>query len=194
MKSHLKVKVFSLTNEMTYIRRQEEKWKSKARAARQKVVDFAKASNGAVHVQAQASVEYCEANFWSQRGHRENLKNDARHTHLAYGCMRGTPYQRIETISYGPMKGYGSYEPRWEDISAMIERFAKDEPNQQELNQRAAEWITDAKVWYEGNEARIKQMWKLRETQRASAEWAASWEAAKAKANAWRESMGYPTK
>jgi len=53
MKSHLKVKVYSLMTEMTYIRRQEEKWKTHARIARQR--------------QKENSVKYAESNFWSRR-------------------------------------------------------------------------------------------------------------------------------
>lgn len=144
MKSHLKVKVFSLSTEMTYIRRQEEKWKNKARNARKKQKDLA--------------VNYCEANFWSQRGHRDKLKIEARTTHLAYGCMRGTPYFSMEKICYGPLKGHGGYEPYWNNIMDMVERFSKDEPNAQEIMQRAAEWLAEAKVWYEGNEKRIEEV------------------------------------
>lgn len=157
MKSHLKVKVFSLSTEMTYIRRQEEKWKNKARYARQKAADFAKTMQ-AVHVEAQNATNYCEANFWSQRGHRDKLKIEARTTHLAYGCMRGTPYFSMEKICYGPLKGHGGYEPYWNNIMDMVERFSKDEPNAQEIMQRAAEWLAEAKVWYEGNEKRIEEV------------------------------------
>jgi hypothetical protein len=75
MKSHLKVKVVSLSAEMTYIRRQEEKWKTRARLAR---VD--------------SHVKYGEDNFWSLRRHRWDLKVHSRITHLAYGFMKGVPY------------------------------------------------------------------------------------------------------
>jgi hypothetical protein len=191
MRSHLKVKVFSLTSEMSYIRRQEEKWKTKARINRQKLAQFYTLE---AREKINQSVMYCESNFWSQYWHRLDLKYQARHAHLAYGCIKGVPYHKMETICYGPMKGFGGYEPKWEDVSAMVERFSKDEPNQQEINQKAAEWITDAKSWYSGNEDRIKRMWNVKENQRESAEWKANWVAVKEKANKWRESMGYPTK
>lgn len=140
MRSHLKVKVVSLSAEMTYIRRQEEKWKSRARYAREK--------------QKQESLQYAEKNFWSHRWHREQLKCDARIAHLAYGCMRNMPYSRMEHICYG--RGMGGYEPDWKGIEATVERFSKDEDKPQDLMQRFAEWLADAKKWHEGNPERIE--------------------------------------
>lgn len=157
MKSHLKVKVFSLSQEMTYIRRQEEKWKDKARNARKKQAAFSK-TVGSHSDRINEAINYCEANFWSQRGHRDKLKIEARTTHLAYGCMRGVPYFKMENTCYGQLKGMGGYEPYWNNIMTIVERFSKDEPNAQEIMQKAEEWLHEAKIWYEGNEDRIKQM------------------------------------
>lgn len=143
MRSHLQVKVFSLTAEMTYIRKQEERWKTRARKAREKG--------------RHQFVEYAESNFWSQRYHRTALKGQARTAHLAYGFMRKQPYQAMEPICYGPLKGFGSSEPNWSAIEATVERFSKDELDPQGIMQRYAEWLADAKIWYEGNVKRIKQ-------------------------------------
>lgn len=140
MRSHLKVKVFTLAAEMTYIRRQEEKWKNRARYARSKVRD----------------TTYQDNAFWSHRYHRVGLKEDARSSHLAYGCMRGVPYSRMEGMCYGPLKGYGSSEPDWKSIEGMVERFSKDETSPQVFMQSYSEWVEAAKVWYEGNTERIK--------------------------------------
>src|SRR6266849_3603660 len=134
MKSHLKVKVFTLAAEMTYIRRQEEKWKNKARYARQKQsVDIR-----AIH-HSDRSQAYAERAFWSHRWHREGLKTDARTSHLAYGCMRGVPYAQMETMCYGPLKGYGGSEPDWKSIESMVERFSKDETSPQDFMQAYAQ-------------------------------------------------------
>lgn len=146
MKSHLKVKVFALTNEMTYIRRQEEKWKTKARYARKKQEDHAKQT---------ARVQYAEGNFWTQRWHRLELKVEARITHLAYGCIYKVPYAKMENICYGGLKGYDSTEPDWQKIESMVERFTKDEPHPQTYMQAFGEWLADAKKWYELNPDRI---------------------------------------
>ena len=141
MKSYLKVKVVSLAAEMTYIRRQELKWKNKARYARQK--------------QKQDAVKYAEQNFWTLNSHRYDLKYQARNAHLAYGALKGVRYAEMEPICYGVFKGYGSIEPAWGKIEDMVARFSKDEPNPQEAMQRFAEWLSYAKAWYEGNKERI---------------------------------------
>lgn len=154
MKSHLKVKLYSLTTEMTYIRRQEAKWKEKAKAARAK--------------QKAQAVDYCEQNFWSHRNHRTDLKDIARTTHLAYGAMKGIPYARMEYICYGAWdlmdepaasfyKGYNREAPDWNTIAETVERFSRDEPNKVEIMQRFGEWLADAKAWYEGNPERIME-------------------------------------
>jgi hypothetical protein len=152
MKSHLKVKVFSLSAEMTYIRRQEEKWKTRARIARQR--------------QKPLSQGYAEANFWSHRGHRHGLKFEARNTHLAFGCIKGIPYSKMEPLCYGVFKGYGSTEPDWKAIEAMVERFTKDETNPQNFMQAFAEWLADAQKWYEGNKLRIPAAHEARVAER----------------------------
>jgi hypothetical protein len=133
MKSHLKVKVFSLSSEMTYIRKQEEKWKNKARLARQRQ-EIATSSD--IKNRAIISQNYAETNFWSQRHHRSDLKRVARTTHLAYGAMRGVPYSRMEQITYGGIKGFNTSIPDWENIAETVERFSRDEPNKSEIMQR----------------------------------------------------------
>ena len=165
MLSHLKVKVFSLSSEMTYIRRQEEKWKSRARRARKWQATLALEATKA---QALSKQQYAESNFWSQHWHRHELKDHARLTHLAYGCMRNVPYSKMEVICYGPLKGFGGSEPQWAKIESIVERFSKDEPDPQGYMQRFAEWLADAKKWYEGNPERIIQMNNARLAERAA--------------------------
>jgi hypothetical protein len=152
MKSHLKVKVVSLSAEMTYIRRQEEKWKTKARHARQRQKDNA--------------IAYSMGNFWTLRAHRRDLKVEARTTHLAYGCMKGIPYSKMEVLCYGKCKGYGSSEPDWQAIEDTVARFSKSEPNMQEIMQRFSEWLSEAKVWYEGSDMRIAEFMTARDKER----------------------------
>lgn len=149
MKSHLKVKVVSMSAEMTYIRRQEAKWKARAKYARQK--------------QKQQSVEYAEKNFWSHHEHRYVLKVEARIAHLAYGALKGTPYSQMEYYCHGWRKGYAGSEPDWKAIEITVERFTKDEPSPQDHMQRFAEWLAEAKAWYEGNDKRWQDMQKMRE-------------------------------
>ena len=153
MRSHLKVKVFTLAAEMTYIRRQEEKWKNKARYARQRQHATADLTAQAKAISSQA---YAENAFWAHRDHRYGLKTDARSTHLAYGCMRGISYQRMEVMCYGPLKGYSTSEPDWKHIEVMVEKFSKNETAPQDFMQAYAQWVEAAKIWYEGNTERIK--------------------------------------
>ena len=154
MKSHLQVKVFTLMQEMTYIRRKEDKWKTRARIARKN--------------QKETTTQYAERNFWSHRLHRQGLKTEARNTHLAYGALRGAPYRIMEVMCYGPLKGYGSSEPDWKSIESMVERFSKDEDDPQGTMQRFGEWLADAKIWYEENPDRI-ELWNSQRPQRIEA-------------------------
>jgi hypothetical protein len=156
MLSHLKVKVHTLSHEMTYIRRQEEKWKTRARRARERQRFLS--DPVLVDTATQQSL-YAEANFWSQRRHRYGLKDEARTTHLAYGSMRGRSYAKMENICYGPLKGMGGSEPDWAAIESTVERFSTGEfQPKQDYMQKFAEWLADAKVWYAGNKERIKQI------------------------------------
>jgi hypothetical protein len=157
MKSHLKVKVVSISHEMRYIRRQEEKWKNKARIARQKLTKMEKEAG---------VTTYHEKNFWSLRDHRNVMKKEARTTHLAYGFMLGRSYAQMEYICYGQVKGFGSCEPWWSKIEAMVERFSKDETDPQGFMQRYAEWLAEAKIWYEGNTMRIAEAMTVRDANR----------------------------
>ncbi len=150
MKSHLQNKVYTLAAEMTHIRRKEDKWKNKARWARQKMKGL-----DPCPTELLPPLRYAEDNFWSLRIHRMELKPDARWTHLAWGAMRNVPYAKMEPICYGVFKGYGVRKPDWDRIQAMVAKFGGDEPNMQEIMQRFAEWLADAKVWYEGNKLRI---------------------------------------
>lgn len=156
MKSHLKVKVVSMSAEMTYIRRQEEKWKVKAKLAKAKAEFLNQELDKATKYVDKAG--YAAVNFWTLRYHRKELKREIRSSHLAYGCMKGTPYSAMEQICYGPLKGYNTEEPNWTSIIETVERFSKDEPNKTEIMQRASQWMSDAQTWYEGNSARIAKI------------------------------------
>src|SRR5690348_1784916 len=120
MKSHLQVKVYTLSQEMSYIHRKERKWKERARIARQKQKQHATE-------EGQNKIVFAENNFWSMREHRVALKREARTSHLAYGFLCGIPYSSMERFCYGVFKGYGSTEPDWKAIEETVERFAKSD-------------------------------------------------------------------
>ena len=155
MRSHLKVKVVSLSSEMTYIRRQEEKWKERARIARKKV-------NNAT---------YAEMNFWTLREHRTELKVHARTAHLAYGFMKGVAYREMEAYCHGWRPGCRTSEPDWTRIAETVERFARGEHDStQAIMQRFAEWLEAAKEWFAGNGERWEAKQKRRELFKRDAE------------------------
>src|SRR5216684_2260015 len=187
MKSHLKVKVHSMSAEMTYIRRQEDKWKNKARYARIRQREH-------TTEKALASIKYAEDNFWTHRWHRIDMKYEARTAHLAHGCIKGIPYAKMEHICYGVFKGYGISEPNWGKIEAMIHRFTIDEPSPQDYIQRFAQWLAEAKVWYEGNEQRIPAATEERMRLRLARLNDAEYQALRAAANALAEGIGRAAK
>lgn len=155
MKSHLQVKVFSMAAEMTYIRHQEEKWKNRARNARAK--QKAQATADTSLMSAATAQEYAETNFWSLRWHREQLKYDARWSHLAYGFMKGRSYSQMEYLCYGDVKGRKTTPPNWARIEEIVTKFSSDESDVQGIMQRFGSWLADAKIWYDGNPGRIEQ-------------------------------------
>jgi hypothetical protein len=81
--------------------------------------------------------------------------------------MKGIAYARMEPLCYGVFKGYGTTEPDWKAIEAMVERFSKDETNPQNFMQAFSEWLADAQKWYEGNELRIPAVIADRMAERA---------------------------
>lgn len=154
MKSHLKVKVYTLAQEMSFIHRQEIKWKARAKAARQRQKQQADEKTA-------ASILYHESNFWSLRGHRRDLKIEARISHLAYGFLKGHSYAKMEAVAYG--KERGRVPPDWHAIEEMVARFTKDESSDpRDVMQRFSEWRAAAEAWYEGNSSRIKALRAVR--------------------------------
>ncbi len=183
MKSHLKVKVHSMSAEMTYIRRQEIKWKNKARYARIRQKEHASEKT-------LASIKYAEDNFWSHRWYREDMKTEARTAHLAHGCIKGIPYSQMEQLCYGVFKGYGTTEPDWGKIEAMILRFTVDEPSPQDYIQRFGQWVADAKIWYEGNKKRLPAATEERTRLRLARQNDPEYKALRAARNALAEGIG----
>lgn len=187
MKSHLKVKVHSLSSEMSYIRHQEDKWKNRARHARAKQKEQITAEEKA---KAEASLSYAESNFWSQRWHREHLKHDARNSHLAYGFMKGRSYEQMENICYGDVKGHKTLPPHWARIEEIVSKFSEDEPNVRDIMQKFGEWLAAAKIWYDGNPDRIVQADNEREQDAEARKADASYQKLKVTAASEAEAFG----
>jgi len=174
-----------MSAEMTYIRRQEIKWKAKARYARQRQKE-----NSVSAKPYPLQQKYAEDNFWTHRQHRIDMKYEARTAHLAHGCIKGIPYSKMEQLCYGVFKGYGTTEPDWGKIEAMILRFTVDEPNPQDFIQRFGQWLADAKIWYEGNKKRIPVAKEVRAARRLALQNDQEFQAIKAARNALAEGIG----
>lgn len=108
----LKVKVASLAAEAIIIRRLQARI---ARAASRRGV-----------------AKGLSPDWVSLQEHRRGvIRHEARHSHLAYGFLRGTPYAKIEAKCWT--------KPDWAKVEAMAKRFAKD-MDERTLKQRFAEW------------------------------------------------------
>lgn len=81
-------------------------------------------------------------NYWGLREHRKGVvRNEARHTLLAYGFIRGKAYKDIEATCHT--------EPDWDKVKKMVEKYGKqkklyyDEGNPKPISQLLAEF----EVW-----------------------------------------------
>ncbi|MDR3503029.1 MAG: hypothetical protein P4L79_10660 [Legionella sp.] len=117
----LRVKIKSLTEETKIIRDEERtaKWKAKAAAARAK----------------QESQEKHTSHFYRLHNHRTNdIRQEMRATHLAYGFLRGKSYREMERFSYT--------QPNWEKIEKMVEKYCDQDIRT--VAQRYAQWKSEA--------------------------------------------------
>ena len=103
MKTHLKMKICSLAAEAKIIRREEHKWKKRRRP------------------EVSASL----------REHRTGIvRREARHSHLAYGLLRGRTYAMVEQPKSRPAD--------WNRVSGLVAKYGglgKDE-----ASARVREW------------------------------------------------------
>jgi hypothetical protein len=115
MKIELKVKLISLGLEAQAIRRIERKLKSKP-GFRIEGSNTRKA-------------------FKSIQDHRrQDIRSEARHSHLAYGFLRGRAYAEIERSTYT--------NPDWGRVLRIARRFSDED--QRIVDQRFAEWKAQA--------------------------------------------------
>lgn len=81
----------------------------------------------------------------SLRGHRVGVvRSEARHSLLAYACLRGRPYISVEAS--------GRVEPDWDRVATMAVRFGQGEPGFSAT--ACEEWVKQAKaLWQEARDA-----------------------------------------
>lgn len=139
MKAYLKIKIKSLAEESRMIRSAERKLNLNARG-RQRIVRDLKAgqvrtSNGdraenldevqiarlekkLARSRARLANPKVIAVREGLRTHRLELRGYARSAHLAYGFLRGTPYEAMEQNA--------RQSPNWTDIKRMVEKFSEE--------------------------------------------------------------------
>jgi hypothetical protein len=105
---HLKIKIQTLADEARHIRRDERKALAHARN------NLHSDREGSAEESAKAYRTYEDLN-----DHRRGIVREvARTNHLAYGCLKGTPYEKIERICVDP--------PDWSEVRKVALRFGGD--------------------------------------------------------------------
>lgn len=143
MKAYLKIKIKSLAAEATMIHREERKHnpghRARVRARRiitGKNVQGSPADDGArrshaARILKRKPTERVMETFWGLRHHRTwNVRSESRHSHIAYGFLRGLPYNRIEAKT--------KTSPDWSRVEALVRKYGEDDIR--DRMQRFAEW------------------------------------------------------
>jgi hypothetical protein len=111
----LKVKIKSLAAEARIIKQEEQKALRHVRALREYY------SQRNTPLVADSVIPKARDQYVSLHNHRVvQVRAEARHSGLAYGFLRGTPYRRIEAKCHVP--------PNWVKVQSMIARFAGWQP------------------------------------------------------------------
>ena len=101
MQVYLKIKIKSLGAEARFIRKEERKTLKQGRYW--------------LHKEPPVAAEHY-GTYNSLRRHRVfDLRKEARSTYLAYGFLRGVPYERIEAPN--------SSNPNWDAVQRMVEKY-----------------------------------------------------------------------
>ena len=125
MRIHLKVKSESLAAEARIIRNMERKyrkWKSRAQKKAYRKEGRERTYQGSPKLRE------------SLRRHRiKVVRPEARHTHLAYGFLRGRRYRQIE-----PRLRDSTPRPDWDRVAAMVAKYGG--LDKRDAAQKLAEW------------------------------------------------------
>lgn len=139
MKNHVKVKikVKSLAEEQRIIRREENKEKWNARAARGRI-RFKKAQAELARVGYIGKQESdVVTGVDSLHLHRvKNVRRELRSANLAYGFLRGIPYAAMEQFSWT--------QPDWNRVQRLAEKYSEDNVEKGAISQQYAEWMQSA--------------------------------------------------
>lgn len=141
MRVHLKIKVKSLAAEAAIIRTEEAKRRNYAewlRGPRPKIERgaerTARVPNG-----TEADIEATRAQVIDLAAHRRFVvRPEARHSHLAYGFLKGRAYQQMEA------KVHNREYPDFKRIEAMVSKYG--DGDSRDRMQHFAEWVDQAKA------------------------------------------------
>lgn len=158
MQIHLKVKALSLAEESRIIRAQEQRLARRIRkaAARGKPLSA-------------ASVDRIQVQRHSLRQHRkEDVRREARATHLARGFLKGRLYRQIE-YSVRPDKDI--YFAPWGRVADLVAKYG--DVDKRVAAQRIAEWIDtplppEMAEWREGQRKEAALSRQLRREEAAA--------------------------
>ena len=118
---HLQIKLKTLVAESRIIKTEEERWKERAAKARAKLRKW----------------DRIDAVRNSLHAHRQNdVRKESRCGYLAYGFLRGRPYQVVENAA--------KRKPDWKRVEEITKRFSEIQWN--ELGQKFAEWKDSAEA------------------------------------------------
>lgn len=144
MKVYLKIKIKSLAEEAKMIRREERKQNPghRARVRARRILSghrnpVMKEGMTVEQVHARARKILRPANekamdsFWGLRFHRtEEVRDEARSSHVAYGFLRGRPYKTVENSA--------KTEPDWTRVEQLVKKYGEDDVR--DRMQRFSEW------------------------------------------------------
>lgn len=137
MKAYLKIKLKSLAAESTMIHREERRHnighRGRVRIRRQlaKATDLTEAKRARLERRMQKPSDKAMTAFWGLRHHRIwDVRNESRSSHLAYGFLRGLPYNRIE--------GNTKTVPDWSRVETLVRKYGEDDVR--DRMQRFSEW------------------------------------------------------
>ena len=111
--AYLKVKIKSLAVEASIIRHEERKWLRSGRWLRK-------------HNPSEMQPVY---NTWAGLNtHRHDLRLEQRAAYLAYGYLRGTPYQQIEQAPHWRKPPYSRQGPNWGRVRDLVIKYGRPVP------------------------------------------------------------------
>lgn len=135
--AELRIKIRSLADEQTTIRRTEERYRAAARALRK--VSKGDAPPGREPFKGSdcgALLALAERSFWSLRVHRGELRSESRSAMLALAFLRGRPYSEVEAVA--------RVAPEWARVHRIAVSFGGD--GGPEMLARWREWLRAAEA------------------------------------------------